>query len=89
MLPAPLHFLMTPSGTANTPLDIQPSATQCQVRVARHFFSLTERLFYSNGDDTLSSAVNSVKTEMTSVAQLMRAEIFQPSIKGNSGASDR
>lgn len=33
--------------------------------------------------------VNSVKAEMTSVAQLMRAEIFGAGIKGDSGASDR
>lgn len=43
-------------------------------------------LFYSNSDDTLS---NSVKAEMTSVAQLMRAAIFRAGIKGDSTASDR
>lgn len=39
-------------------------------------------------DDTLSNTVTSVRTEMTSAAQLMREEKLGAAIRGDSSAKD-
>lgn len=60
MLPTSLHFLMIPFRPVNSHIRPSTCPTQHQVRVARHFFSLTDRLFYSNSDDTLSSRLSTL-----------------------------